>query len=288
MRAISIIARDTLLELSKRKVLLAILITVALTAVLFIVSISVVPFVVEKMASQITINGSRPAPDQIAPLTRQLQTNGYNLVVTIFSGVIEILGTLLALIMCVTFLSGEIERGSIKFLISKPVSRLEVVAGKWTAACMVLLCYSAVTSLLQVLASLYLTGGVTPDDIRAFPFLFFKLLMRGSVAMCLSIAMKPILAAVLAFFIAGDIFAFFARFTSESAVHYILAAISYLLPNYSIFPVRSPINFLAHAMGAAVPDLSILDIAARSAYAIIYSAVMLYLTITLFNKKDLT
>ncbi|GEM_PF-1214050 len=289
MRAIRVIAGDTILELSKRKVLLAVLIAVALTAVLFIVSISVVPFVVQKMAGQITINGSRPAPDQIAPLTRQLQMQGYNLLVTIFSGVIELLGTLMALIMCVTFLPAEIERGSIKFLISKPVSRLEVVVGKWAAGCLVLLCYSGITSLLQVLASLYLTGGVTPDDIRSFPFLFFKLLIRGSVAMCFSVAMKPILAAVLAFFISGDIFAFFARFTGDSVVHYLLVAISYLLPNYSIFPVRSSfLSSLAHAMGAAVPELSILDMAARGTYAIIYVAAMLYLTITWFKGKDLT
>jgi len=288
MRVVSIIARDTLLELSKRKVLLAILITVALTAVLFIVAVSVMPSVVERMAGQMIINGNRPAPDQIAPLVIQLKKQGCNLLVTIFSGVIELLGTLLALIMCVTFLPAEIERGSIKFLISKPVSRLEVVAGKWAAACTVLLCYSAVTSILQIIASLYLTGAIIPDDIHAIPFLFFKLLIRGSVAMFLSIAMKPILAAVLAFFISGDIFGFFAGIAGDSASGYILAAISYLLPNYSIFPVRSFLNFLASAMGAAVQEISIFSMAARGAYAIFYSAVMIYLTITWFNKKDLT
>jgi len=288
MRAINIIARDTLLELSKRKVLLAILIAVALTAVLFIVSISVVPFVVQKIASQATINGGSPPPDQVAPLAMKMQKQVYNLLVTIFTVVIELLGTLLALIMCVTFLPGEIERGSIKFLISKPVSRLEVAMGKWTAAAIVLLCYSGAVSLLQVLASLYLTGGVTPDDIRAFPFLFFKLLIRGSVAMCFSIAMKPILAGVLAFFISGDPFALFARFAGDSVAGYLLTAISYLLPNYSIFPVRSFFNSLAMAMGAHIPELSIFDIAARGAYALVYSAAMLYLTITSFNRKDLT
>jgi len=288
MRAVSIIAKDTLLELSKRKVLLAILIAVILTAALFIVSIAVAPLVAERMAGQITINGSRPAPDQIAPIARQMQKHGCKILVTIFTVVIELLGTLLALIMCVSFLPSEIERGSIKFLISKPVSRLEVVAGKWTAACTVLLCYSAVTSILQVLASLYLTGGLTPDDIRAFPFLFFKLLIRGSVAMCFSVAMKPILAAVLAFFISGDIFSLFAGIVGDSPVHYILAAISFLLPNYSIFPVRSPLNAIAHAIGAAAPDISILDFALRGIYAIVYSAAMLYITIRWFEKKDLT
>ncbi len=288
MRAISIIARDTILELSKRKVLLAILIAVALTAVFFIVAISAVPFVVQKMAGQMIINGSSPAPDQVAPLAMQLQKQGYNLLVTIFSALIELLGTLLALIMCATFLPAEIERGSIKFLISKPVSRLEVVMGKWTAAAVVLFFYSGGASLLQVIASLYLTGGVTPDDIRAFPFLFFKLLIRGSVTMCLSIAMKPILAGVLAFFISGDLFALFARFTGETAVHYISGALSYLLPNYSIFPVRSFFNSFALAMGAQIPELSILDVTLRGGYALLYSAAMLYVTITWFNRKDLT
>jgi ABC-type transport system involved in multi-copper enzyme maturation permease subunit len=288
MRAINIIARDTLMELSKRKVLLAILITVGLTAIFFILAIVVEPFVAQRIVEKMTINNSSLGPDQTAMLVKQFNRQGYNLLVTIFSIVIELLGTLLAIIMFSTLLPGEIERGSIKFLISKPVSRLELMLGKWAGGGFVLLCYSAGASLLQMLGSLYLTGSLSPDDIRAFPFLLCKLLIRGSVSMCFSIAMKPILAGVLAFFVSGDIFALFAKFTGDSITHYFLAAISYLLPNYSIYPVRSFQNVFFLAMGASVPELSILGIAVRGFYALLYIAAMLYLTSLQFERKDLT
>jgi ABC-type transport system involved in multi-copper enzyme maturation permease subunit len=287
MRAINIIARDTILELSRRKVLLAILIAVALTAIFFVLAIAVVPFIVQRMVDKMTV-GSNPDPVQVTMLAKQLNMQGYNLLVSIFSAVIELLGTLLALMMFTTLLPGEIERGSIKFLISKPVSRLEVVMGKWTGGCVVLLCYSASASLLQILGSLYLTGGLSLDDLHTLPFLFCKLLIRGSVALCFSIAMKPILAGVLAFFISGDIFAFFAMFTGQSPAHYCLAALSYLLPNYSIFPVHSLLKSMSRAIGANMPEISILDIAGRGGYAMLYTAAMLFLTIRQFNRKDLT
>lgn len=287
MRVISIIARDTVLELLRKKVLLAILIAVTFIAVLFVVSSATVPFFAEKMVEKATAsNNSDPA--QIAMLTEQFKKQGYNLLVSVFSWVIEFLGTFLALIMFAALLPGEIERGSIKFLISKPVSRLEVVLGKWAGGTLVLFCYSVGTSVLQMLSSLYLTGGITPDDFRALPFLFCKLFIRGSVVMCLSVAMKPILAGVLAFFISGDIFWAFARFTAQSALHYIMVIISYLLPNYAIFPVRSSLGCLAQIMGSGATDLSVVDMAARCGYALIYTAFMLFLTARQFERKDLT
>jgi ABC-type transport system involved in multi-copper enzyme maturation permease subunit len=231
-------------------------------------------------------NNSDPA--QMAMLTEQFKSNGYTLLVSVFSWVIEFFGTFLALIRFATLLPGEIERGSIKFLISKPVSRLEVVLGKWAGGTLVLFCYSVGTSVLQMLSSLYLTGGITPDDFRALPFRFCKLFMRGSVVMCLSVAMKPILAGVLAFFISGDIFWVFARFTAQAVIHYLLLIISYLLPNYATFPVRSSLGCLAQLMGSGATDLSMLDIAARCGYALIYAALMLFLTAWQFERKDLT
>ncbi|MDQ7824141.1 MAG: ABC transporter permease subunit [Candidatus Eremiobacteraeota bacterium] len=284
MRAVNLIARDTILELSKRKVLLAIVIAVALTVLLYVIAIAVEPSSVQKMVDRMT-SGRDLSPDQVAALSMQIRKQGYGILVSVFSFVMEVLGTLIALIMFGTLIPAEIERGSIKFLISKPVSRLEVAAGKWTAGCMVLLCYSAGTSLLQALSSLYLTGGITGDTLHTFPFLFCKLLMRGSVAMCLSVAMTPVLAGVLAFFISGDIFAFLAGITGQSPL---FVALSYLLPNYSAFPVHSFWNTMAHAVGASVPELSVLDIAARCAYGLFYAAAMLFLTIRQFNGKDLT
>jgi ABC-type transport system involved in multi-copper enzyme maturation permease subunit len=288
MRAISIIAKDTLLELSKRKVLLAVLIAVALTVIFFILAIVIEPFIVQKMVARLTSSNPNASPEQIAAIAKQFNSQGYNLLVSIFSFIIDVLGTLLAILMFATFLPSEIERGSIKFIISKPVSRLEVVLGKWAGGAIVLLCYSAGTALLLVIASFYLTGSLTPEALLALPYLFCKLLIRGSVAMCLSVAMKPILAGVLAFFISGDIFAFFAWFAGESAVRYGLVAISFLLPNYSIFPLHSFRNSLFQAMGAHVPELGILTILACCGYALLYVAAMLFLTMKQFEKKDLT
>lgn len=288
MRAVKILARDALGEFAKRRVLLAILVAGALTAVIFAVAVAVVPLVVQRIVENMSVENQRPDPAQLATLVKQLNTQGCSMVVTVFSMVIEILGTLLAIIMFSTLLPTEIERGSIKFLISKPVSRLDVILGKWTAGGAVLLGYSAGAAALTALAGVYLTGGLSPEDAHTLPFLFFKLLLRGSVAMCLSIAMKPILAGVLAFFVSGDLFGFLAGLTGTSVPHYIFAAIAYLLPNYSIFPLRSFLGSLARAMGANVPDLTLLDMALRGGYAMLYIAALLFLTAKLFEKRDLT
>jgi ABC-type transport system involved in multi-copper enzyme maturation permease subunit len=286
MRAVRIIALDALAEMAKRKILLAVLLAAAFTACIFIVAVAFTPAVVQRLVQQATGPHSGD-PLQAAAFARQLNAQGYNLEVSLFCGAIELIGTLLALVMFSTFLPWEIERGSIKFLISRPVSRLDVALGKGAAGAAVILGYSILAGLLQLGASLYLTGGLAPEDIRTMPFLFCKLLLRGSAALWLSMVMRPILAGVLAFFISGDIFSWPARFT-EGAPHYVFLAVSFILPNYSIFPLRSFLTDIARAVGFHVPDLTLLDIAARGAYAGLYICVMFALAMRALNRKDLT
>jgi hypothetical protein len=78
--------------------------------------------------------------------------------------------------------------------------------GKFLGGLMVLAGYSILMGGLQILGSLYLTGKLDPPDRYCMILLFCNLMLRGSIAMAMSMIMRPVLSGVIAFFLSGDIF----------------------------------------------------------------------------------
>jgi ABC-type transport system involved in multi-copper enzyme maturation permease subunit len=161
---------------------------------------------------------------------------------------------------------------------------MELVLGKFLGGAIVLFCYTCIMGILLVLSSLYLTGKVEPADGYQAGFIFFKLIIRGSIAMALSMIIRPIIASIITVFLAGDIFSSIAMlFPKTPVIHYPSLILYYLLPSYSVFDTKTLGSFL----GMGNPDLSIHAILCKTGYAIDMTVIMLIVTIVLFNKKDL-
>jgi len=282
MKSIYSIAKDSIREMSRRKLLLAILIAGILTAFLFVIITAILPIVAEKTAANFLKGQNSPGTMEF--MTKEIMEKGYKLLVSCFSLAIEVLGVFLAILTFSTFLPTEIDRGTIKLIISKPVSRSELVLGKYLGGTIVLFCYTLIMGILLVLSSLYLTGKIEPADGYQAGFIFFKLLMRGSIAMALSMVIRPIIASIITIFLAGDIFATVAMLFSKTAVIYYPSAILYyILPSYSLFDTKTLGSFL----GISNPNLSLPSILCKAGYGIDIALIMVIATIVLFEKKDL-
>ena len=276
MRAIIAIAKDSLREMAKKKLLLAVLIASILTAIAFIAGIGIVGIIAKKMVQG--SNANQASPELIGTLTNQ----GYSILVTCFSITIDLLGTFLAILSFATFLPSEIDRGTIKLIISKPVSRMEVVIGKFLGGAVMLAGYSILMGTMQIIGSIYLTEGLTFQELWGSFLPFFKFLMIGSVSMALSVVMRPILAGVVAFFLSGDIFSWLAIMSTSKFTKYPFLALYYILPTYSLFETRTLKNLLF-----STPPLTAVDIIYKIGYALDFTIIILIITIILFNKKDL-
>ena len=266
MNAIFAITKDTLREMSRRKLLLSIIIAGILMALLFVLVTVIAGIYLPEIFQK---GGSA-----------QAMGAGYGFIGTIFSIGVDILGVLLVLFSFSSFLPTEIDRGTIKLIISKPVNRMEVVTGKFLGGAIVMAGYTIMMGILQILASLYLTKTFDIQELYVYILLFSKFLMLGSAVMALSVIVRPILAAVIAFFLSGDIFSLLAMLFSSKIIKIPLMAFYYILPTYYTALYEIPRKLSSEA-------LSFTEILYKTAYGLDFMIIALAITVILFNKKDL-
>jgi ABC-type transport system involved in multi-copper enzyme maturation permease subunit len=108
-------------------------------------------------------------------------------------------GSLVALLIFSTAVTSEIRRGTIRLTLSKPVSRLQYLLGKYFGGVVVMAGYAIIASVAVLLFSA--TSHVELSPIMKYaPWLMFcRQLMLGSVAMLLSLFMHPSIGSVPAF-----------------------------------------------------------------------------------------
>ncbi|MEQ8189060.1 MAG: ABC transporter permease subunit [Candidatus Eremiobacterota bacterium] len=279
------VAKDTVREMSRKKLLLAVIVAGIFTAILFAISVAVVPVAGERVVTGLS-QGRQDSPEAMEAMIVQFNEKGYNFLVTCFSIAIELTGTFLAILMFSTFLPTEIDRGTVKLIISKPVSRFQFIMGKFLGGLLVLTGYSILMGGLQILGSLYLTGKLDPPDRYCMILLFCNLMLRGSVAMAMSMFMRPVLSGVVTFFLSGDIFIVGTIFSAK-LIYYPSVILYYILPSYSLFQTRTIWNFFSSLFSSQAITITLSDICYKTAYALDLMVFMLAITVILFNRKDL-
>jgi ABC-type transport system involved in multi-copper enzyme maturation permease subunit len=175
-------------------------------------------------------------------------------------------GSIVALFIFSTAVASEIRRGTIRLTLSKPVSRMQFLLGKYLGGVAVMAAYALIVG-LAILAFAQSQNVELNPAVKWSPWLMFcEQLMLGSVALLLSLFMHPIIASVLAFF-AGNGF-----FSSPNPLYFVL-------PSYSDFGV-----FLDVLEGRLI-DWK--DVAILSLYAFDFVAIMLLLAAWRFRTKEL-
>ena len=209
---------------------------------------------------------------------------------------IAFLGVVLALLISVDTIAGEIASGTIQTLVTKPLRRWEVVVGKWFGLAFMLSLFLVLMCAALVAIVSIITGYTPRNPIPAV----LLIVLEGLVVLTLSIlggTRLPALAnGVVVFmlyglaFIAGWIEQFGAIFHSETAVN-IGIIVSLLVPSEAMWkraayllqpPMLSSLGFDATPFGAASTPSPLMV-----GYAALYVVVGLAVAVWLFATRDL-
>ncbi len=199
-------------------------------------------------------------------------------------GALEVAGALMAIVIGVGIVAGEIQRKTILPTLAKPVPRWAFCLGRY-AGLVLLLVLDAVVIVALLRAVLWLAGyGLDVVALQAATLLCVEFAVLAAVAILFASFSTPLLAASYAF-----------------AVFFI----GHLLPDLRTFADKSksaPARAFARAFYALLPDLELLNLKAQAAnllpvraayvwraagYGIAYAAAVLAIAILIFSRRDL-
>lgn len=178
-----IIARLTILEHSRRKLLIAL---VALTLIV----IGFTGWGFEKLATTPDGNGQILSPIDLKIIVSQLLIG----IVFMFSFVLALSGAVVAS----PAISGDIESGLILSMLSRPLRRSEFLMGKWLGLVALVVAYAAGSGSLEMLVLNWITGYVPPEPIHLIAYVCGEGIVLVTLALALSTRLPGMTAGVIA------------------------------------------------------------------------------------------
>ena len=178
-----VVARLTIQESSRRRLLLALVILT-----LLVVGFSAWGF--NKITTVTRSDGSVLPAVQVTLITSQLL-----IVVTfVYSGVLA----LSAAVVAGPLISSEVESGLLLSMLARPMRRSEVVIGKWLGLAVLVAIYAAGSAFLEIAAVDWATGYVPPHPIDLVLYVAAEGLALLSVGLVLSTRLSGITGGVIA------------------------------------------------------------------------------------------
>jgi len=199
---------------------------------------------------------------------------------------ISVFGLLIAIFIGIDLVSKEIERRTIYNILSKPVTRVEFILGKYLGLLLTLLVNTAIMTVGFYGALFYQERALGLGDLvflGAIYFILLQLAIVVGVAVVFSCISTPVLSAVFTFclYVIGNFSADLRAFGQESR-SVLLGTMSdilyYALPNFGDFNVISQV---AHAQ--KIPGYLWLG---NSLYALLYIAVLLGMAVLIFEERE--
>jgi len=178
-----VIARLTIQESSRRRLLLALLILT-----LLVVGFSAWGF--NKITTVTRSDGSPLPPEQVSLITSQLLI----VVVFMFSGVLA----LSAAVVAGPLISSEVESGLLLAMLARPVRRSEVVIGKWLGLAALVAIYAAGAGSLELGAVDWATGYLPPHPVELLALVAAQGLVLLSLGLLLSTRLSGVTGGVIA------------------------------------------------------------------------------------------
>src|SRR5256714_11131183 len=183
MPPVLVIARLTIQEASRRRLLLALVILT-----LIVVGFSAWGF--NKITTVTNSAGQTLPAQQVALITSQLL-----IVVTfMFSGVLALSSAVVA----GPLISAEVESGLLLSILARPVRRSEIVIGKWLGLAALVAIYAAFAGSLELAAVDWATGYLPPHPVELLVYVAAEGLTLLSLGLLLSTRLSGITARVIA------------------------------------------------------------------------------------------
>jgi Cu-processing system permease protein len=209
---------------------------------------------------------------------------------------VSVFGTFIAIFIGIGLVSKEVEKRSIYALIAKPLSRTQLVLGKFVGLALTLAVNVGVMT-LAIFVVLAWWNHTTPSAVRAtweapaldpslliaVGLIYLELLVITAIAVVFSTYSSAILSAAFTFGLViaghfGEDLRNFDLVTSDAAVRFVARTGYYLLPNLSLFDVKARV---VHGE----PVLPI-EIGLATGYAMVYIAALLALAVWIFTRRD--
>jgi ABC-type transport system involved in multi-copper enzyme maturation permease subunit len=205
-------------------------------------------------------------------------------------------GLFIAIFIGIGLVSKEVERKSIYALLAKPISRPQLVLGKYAGLVLTLAVNIAVMTVALYAVLAYMTWtesvefqsawdapGIDPALLKAVFLIFVELMLVTAIALFFSTFSTPILSAALTFglYVAGHFNADLRNFeqvVDSKAAAWLARGMYHVLPDLSAFDVKTEV-----VHGLAVP---MSYVATETAYGLLYIAGLLLAAIVIFSRRD--
>jgi ABC-type transport system involved in multi-copper enzyme maturation permease subunit len=196
---------------------------------------------------------------------------------------IEIFGVLIVVFIGTRIFHQETERKTIYSIMSKPVSELEFVAGKFLGLYYLTVIIQILLFAIFFLFSKFYLRSADIFLINIFYFFLFEFLLLDALAIFLSCFMTPLTSGImtlLLFFIAHVTFYIKAlpQILNMPTLSGFINFIYYVLPNFSVFNIKATVIY--HL------PLSINSYILAFSYSLLYSIILIIFSSFLFSKKE--
>ncbi len=215
----------------------------------------------------------------------QLTIGGWERIITDVSlAAIEIVGLLVAVLIGVSVVAGEVEKRTIYPTLAKPVSRGAFLFGRYAGLSAILALMTAIMLALLWL-TLRLSGyALSGTALAAASLILIELFVMASVALFFSSFTTPILASAfsLSLFLIGHLLSDLRAFGERSknpAARALVEGAARVLPDLELLNLK----------GHAANGLSVGGrfVAASAVYGLAYAGLLLVLSIAVFRRRDL-
>jgi ABC-type transport system involved in multi-copper enzyme maturation permease subunit len=288
VKPILTIARITIVEASRRRLLLAL-------ALLTLVVIALTAWGFSKLPG--TTEGPNHTP--ISPSQLRLAASELTIFIAfMFSGVLALGSVLVAS----PAISSDIESGIMLAILPRPIRRSDVLLGKWLGLLALVVAYAAISSTLELLVIWATTGYLPPSPLGAIAFVAAEGTVLMTLTLLLSTRMAPMTSGIISlvgFFVAwmGGIAMGFGEAFNNSTITNIGLGSRLLLPTDGLW--RAAVyemepNFLVNlaklgGRAAAGNPFSAMDPAPLSLdlYVLAWLAALMALGVWSFARRDL-
>jgi ABC-type transport system involved in multi-copper enzyme maturation permease subunit len=208
----------------------------------------------------------------------------------------SVFGLFIAVFIGIGLVSKEVERRSIYSLLSKPISRPQLIAGKYAGLVLTLAVNVGVMTLAMYLVLGYLTWiesaefkasweapGTDPALLKAMLLIFVELMLVTAIALFFSTFSSPILSAAMTFglYVAGNFNADLRNFeqvVDSRAAAWLARGLYHVLPDLSSFDIKTQV---VHGL-----PVSAGYVAGSVAYGALYIAALLLAATAIFSRRD--
>jgi len=199
--------------------------------------------------------------------------------------VILIAGLLITILAGIQVIPTEIERRTIYTVLSKPVNRYEFILGKFLGGLFTVFVMVAAMGIVFLGVLYWQEKILSPDMVKGVVMTFFQMMLLGAMAIFFSTFATPVVNFFLSFgiFIIGNMSSLTESLTNnkELATRLLANIVHFLLPNFGNFNIQ---NKLIHPTQEIANEN--VFITQNIVYALIYSAVLLILAILVFDRRE--